>query len=505
MLCLKRDASTWVGVVLSFAEGNSMTMADEKWSLMRKINNFSLLRMLSVGKDWHLRHCLKFLTQEEKKEFDGIAKRYLMDELHRLERSLDDCMKSLSSLFLGDSGGNLMDLHLRSQRALRDHKHRDHVNHMLGTWLLTAYLIQMDLEVLTLTRNDKYFRQRLLREGIASARTEKHPRFYPAEDTLLLYPPGEIFAKAFDYGDTNKGKYYYADTFYFLFLFHDIGYLLELVDKVAPDLREEIKQALDDLKVSEYQKYDALRRDHLKTFLSFPYSERSSRLQSLVDVADHEFSASGNHGVASSLILYRNFEHQLLNKRTENETRFVQEVGQDEQIRYKREFLYDCLAAICLHDLAFEERISIQDSLHYFLLKFSDAVCDWSRGYVGRKTFYPLELIDEILVGFRPEEKGGEKRLRVNIVFDFSNLEALVSEDVGEPDYEVNDFKKKVDDLNQLDYEITIPKKGKHQWFFFEMILIDRNGERHKIDNNEGNTVKYTKIECPLFSFDKMS
>lgn len=479
-----------------------MTISSEKWSLIRKINNFSLLRMISIGQDWHLRHSLKFLTDKEKEKFDRIAKRYISDELHRLEHSLNDCLKSFSKLLLGDSGEKLMDLHLRTQRALRDYAHRDHVNHMLGVWLLTTYLIQMDLDVLTLTRNDKYFRQCLLSKGIPSIRTEKGSKFYPTEDTLLLYPDGEIFAKAFDYTDENKGKYYYADTFYFLFLFHDIGYLLELINNVSPYLQEEIKKTVNDFKISEYEKYNNLLKDALKTILSFPFSKRSSELQSLADIAENEFKTNKNHGVVSSLILYRNLENFLLNKPTENETRFIQEVGQDEQRKYKKDFLYDCLGAICLHDLTFDKQISIQDSLHYFLLKFSDAVCDWSRYYKGKKTFYPIQLIDEILLGFRPEKIENKKCVRVNIVFDFSNLEALVSEDIGEPNYEVKDFKKKIKELNQLDYTIAIEEKGNsksYQWFFFEMILIDRNGERHKIDN-EGNKVNYSKIECPLFS-----
>ena len=83
-------------------------ISNEKWSLIRKINNFSLLRMLSKGKDWHLRHCLKFLNEKEKKEFDNIAERYLSDELHRLEYSLDDCLKRFFKLFLGASGERLM-------------------------------------------------------------------------------------------------------------------------------------------------------------------------------------------------------------------------------------------------------------------------------------------------------------------------------------------------------------------------------------------------------------
>jgi hypothetical protein len=458
--------------------------------------------MLSIGKDWHLRHCLKFLNEQEKKEFDHIAKRYLSDELNRLEHSLDDCLKRFSKLFLEASGEKLMDLHLRTQRALRDYSHRDHVNHMLGVWLLTTYLIQIDLDTLTLTRNIN-FKQRLIKENIPQTKMNQSVKFYPTEDTLMRYPDGEIFTKAFDPLDENKGKYYYADTFYFLFLFHDIGYLFEL-NKTEHFLKEEIDEVLlEEFNLLEYQKNDQLLRDTLKNILSFPFSSNSKRSQefeSLTNTAFKEFKEKQNHGVASSLILYRNFKNILLNKHTRDEDLFSQEAGPIKQKKYKKDFIHDCLGAICLHDLNFNQRISIQDSLHYFLLKFSDAICDWSRYYQGRKTFYPVQLIDEILLGFRPEERNNEKCVRINVVFDFSNLEALISEDIGEQNYEIEDFEKKTKELNQLDY--TIKKNDcsePYQWLFFEMILIDRNGERHKIDNEE-NEVKYSKIECPLFS-----
>lgn len=469
---------------------------------MRKINNFSLLRMLSIGKDWHLRHCLKFLNDQEKKEFDHIAKQYLSDELNRVEHSLDDCLKRFSKLFLKASGEKLMDLHLRTQRALRDYSHRDHVNHMLGVWLLTTYLIQIDLDTLTLTRNNN-FKQRLIKENIPQTKMNQSVKFYPTEDTLMRYPDGEIFTKAFDPLDENKGKYYYADTFYFLFLFHDIGYLFEL-NKTEHFLKEEIDEVLlEEFNLLEYQKNDQLLRDTLKNILSFPFSSNSKRSQefeSLTNTAFKEFKEKQNHGVASSLILYRNLKNILLNKSTCDEDLFSQEAGPIKQKKYKKDFIHDCLGAICLHDLNFNQRISIQDSLHYFLLKFSDAICDWSRYYQGRKTFYPVQLIDEILLGFRPEERNNEKCVRINVVFDFSNLEALISEDIGEQNCEIEDFEKKTKELNQLDY--TIKKNDcsePYQWLFFEMILIDRNGERHKIDNEE-NEVKYSKIECPLFS-----
>jgi hypothetical protein len=80
-------------------------------------------------------------------------------------------------------------------------------------------------------------------------------------------------------------------------------------------------------------------------------------------------------------------------------------------------------------------------------------------------------------------------------------LGALISEDIGEQNYEIDDFKKKTEELNQLDYTVKKDECSgtSYQWLFFEMILIDRNGERHKIDN-AGNKVKHCKIECPLFS-----
>lgn len=480
-----------------------MSTFNEKWAVIRKINNFSLLRMISVGKDWHLRHSLKFLNQEQETEFDNISKRYLSDELHRLEYSLDDCLKRYSRLFLGDPAERLMDLHIRTQRSLRDYSHRDHVNHMLSVWLLTAYLLQIDLDVLTLTRNVKYLQKRLFDDDIPTTKKSRHPKWYPAEETLKYYPDGEIFAKAFDPSDDYRGKYFYADTFYFLFLFHDIGYLYEFIEKVDPSLREEIERTLlDNFSLSEYTTNEKLLKSTLEKILCFPFSKRKDKFEPLVDLALKQFNDNKNHGVVSSLILYRDFRNDLFVKPTRGEKDYIEEVTQKEQEEDKNDYINDCLGAICLHDLEFNEdlRIRIQDSLYYFLLKLSDTLCDWSRYFQGRKTYYPIQLIDEILFGFCPEKRDGKECVRLNIIFDFSNLDALISEDIGEHDYEIKDFKKKQKELNHLDYMVEKnDTSDPYQWLFFEIILIDRNGERHML-TNEGNKVEYSKIECPLFS-----
>ena len=479
-----------------------MKTFEEKWSLIRKINNFSLLRMISVGKDWHLRHSLKFLNQEQETEFDNISKRYLWDELHRLEYSLDDCLKRYSKLFLGESAQKLMDLHIRCQRSLRDYSHRDHVNHMLSVWLLSIYLMQIDLDVLTITRNVKHFRKRLLDCDIPFKKKDIPQKWYPAEETLLQYPDGEIFAKAFDPLDNNRGKYFYADTFNFLFLFHDIGYLYQLIELSDPLLKKEIEETLlNHFFLSEYMNSVHL-KSILKKILSFPFSNNSAKFNPLIDLAVNQFKNEKNHGIVSSLILYRNFKNLLFFKQTSNEKELIEEIGADDQKDYKNKFIIDCLGAICLHDLKFDGniRIGIQDSLYYFLLKFSDTICDWSRYFKGRKTYYPIQLIDEILLGYRPEEINGKKCVRLNIIFDFSNLDALISEDIGERDYEVTDFRKKREELNQLDFTtLDSDVSESYQWFFFEIILIDRYGERHKL-SNEGNKVSYIPIESPLFS-----
>jgi len=482
-----------------------MTALEEKWSVIRKINNFSLLRMISKGLDWHLRHCLKFLNENEQKEFDEIAGRYLEDELHRKEHSLDDCLNSFAKLFLLPKGAKLMDLHIRAQRFLRDADHRDHVNHMLGVFLLTAYLIQVDLDTLTLTRNIEYFKKRVQAKKIPERPTLPGKKWYPPEDTMDYYPKGEIFAKAFDPLNKIRGKFFYADTFYFLFLFHDIGYLYELKEKLEKTLSDEVERTiLKDFHLSDYIKHPNLLEERLKKILSFPFAKRSpsrlSKLEPLVGIASKEFKKNKNHGVASSLVLYSNFESHLMNKATMREDLLIQESeNKEKQEEYKKAFIFDCLGAICLHDLKFTQRIGIQDSFHYFLLKLSDTICDWSRHYKGRRTFYCVQLIDEILVGFRPEKKNGKECVRLNVIFDFSNLEALVSSDVAEHGFEIKEFKAKAKELNQLDYKIQKNDGSlSGQWLFFEMILIDRNGERHKI-SNERNQAKYTKIECPLF------
>ena len=110
-------------------------------------------------------------------------------------------------------------------------------------------------------------------------------------------------------------------------------------------------------------------------------------------------------------------------------------------------------------------------------------------------------MIDEIILGFGRQK--GNNSVNINIVFDLSNTEALISENIVID--EVKDFRKKAEELGHLDYKVKI-KKGsnvkKYQWLFFEMILLDRNGERYKIDNRN-NKIRCRKVECPLFSVKK--
>ena len=97
----------------------------------------------------------------------------------------------------------------------------------------------------------------------------------------------------------------------------------------------------------------------------------------------------------------------------------------------------------------------------------------------------------------------------VNIIFDFSNNERLLADEIGLKDksknsyprkenYEFEEFVKKREELQSLDYLLEIDGK-KYQWFFFNLILIDRYGERFLIENSKKN-VDLWWIIPPLFS-----
>ncbi|GAH60675.1 unnamed protein product, partial [marine sediment metagenome] len=155
-------------------------------------------------------------------------------------------------------------------------------------------------------------------------------------------------------------------------------------------------------------------------------------------------------------------------------------------------------------------------SPHYFLLKFADVISDWGRTYKGKVSLYDFSILDHILFGFNPIEcttPGGkkfeedERGLLVNIVFDFSNNERLLTGEIGKDEsenshprktnYEFEEFVKKRAELQSLDYLLEIEGK-EYQWFFFNLVLIDRYGERFLIENSKNN-VDLWWITPPLF------
>lgn len=221
-----------------------------------------------------------------------------------------------------------------------------------------------------------------------------------------------------------------------------------------------------------------------------------------------------NHGIVSSLILYDKFLNIFKNAQ-------VAERIPSDLIKYKEDALKDELGAICLHDLnLYENKITLRltDSPHYFLLKFADVISDWGRTYKGKVSLYDFSILDHILFGFNPTEctkPNGEKfeedtrGILVNIIFDFSNNERLLADEIGLKDksknsyprkenYEFEEFVKKREELQSLDYFLEIDGK-KYQWFFFNLILIDRYGERFLIENSKNN-VDLWWIIPPLFS-----
>nr|QNO56070.1 hypothetical protein GIJIEOGM_00011 [Methanosarcinales archaeon ANME-1 ERB7] len=221
-----------------------------------------------------------------------------------------------------------------------------------------------------------------------------------------------------------------------------------------------------------------------------------------------------NHGIVSSLILYDKFLNIFKNVQ-------VAERIPSDVIKYKEDALKDELGAICLHDLNLYEngiRLRLTDSPHYFLLKFADVISDWGRTYKGKVSLYDFSILDHILFGFNPTEctkpngeefKEDKRGILVNIIFDFSNNERLLADEIGLKDksknsyprkgnYEFEEFVKKGEELQSLDYLLEIEGK-EYQWFFFNLILIDRYGERFLIENSKNN-VDLWWIIPPLFS-----
>jgi len=276
------------------------------------------------------------------------------------------------------------------------------------------------------------------------------------------------------------------------------------------DLREIVREKLS-IKINDEEIKRAL--DYIPP--SFDKSEEEEKQKGKIKKVVRTILTSKikNHGIVSSLILYDKFLNIFKNVQ-------VAERIPSDLIKYKEDALKDELGAICLHDLNLPEkdRLRLTDSPHYFLLKFADVISDWGRTYKGKVSLYDFSILDHILFGFNPTEctkPNGEKfeedtrGILVNIIFDFSNNERLLADEIGLKDksknsyprkenYEFKEFVKKREELQSLDYLLEI--KGKeYQWFFFNLILIDRYGERFLIENSKNN-VNLWWIIPPLFS-----
>ena len=247
---------------------------------------------------------------------------------------------------------------------------------------------------------------------------------------------------------------------------------------------------------------------------SFDESDENQKDKLIKVVSKILTSKIKNHGIVSSLILYDKFLNIFKNAQ-------VAERIPSDLIKYKEDALKDELGAICLHDLNLYEKgnsLRLTDSPHYFLLKFADVISDWGRTYKGKVSLYDFSILDHILFGFNPTEcttpnggKFGEdtRGILVNIIFDFSNNERLLADEIGlkgknknsyprKENYEFEEFVKKREELQSLDYLLEIDGQ-KYQWFFFNLILIDRYGERFLIENSKKN-VDLWWIIPPLFS-----
>lgn len=474
-----------------------MTM-NREWSLLRVINNTTLLNALIYGEDWHLRHFYRVLSDKEKDEFESLMKDYLkvIPSQPFNEEALDGYMKRLTRLFGGDRGEKWMELHIDVQRACRDNKHRDHIHHLLGVFLLSGFVLQADVDVLTLTRSRRDF-YRKIRHLVSKGPPEK---YYPGYEERNRYPLGEIFAWALNptkdkfnwiWDQEMSNKHYYLDAWYWLFLFHDCGYVFELYERLDRDFKNRIDNMVNSspaLKSSI-----ANRNDFINTVISFPFSERKEQLRQAFSSRVEEALKDNDHGVYSALILYGDFYTSLITRHIGWEE-FAYADGHS-----KEDYVRDALCAICLHNIRIKDhRLSVQDSPYYFLLRFVDVISDWSRIFEGRFHYYPVQLLDKVLMGFCPIDLPDDYRgIKWNIVFDFSNSPCLLEEHVGSKDYEIKDFKDKCDELEMLDYTVEINGK-RYQWFRFEIVLIDRYGHRFLI-SNENNTVTFDEMKAPLF------
>ncbi len=456
-----------------------------KWSLIRKINNYTLLRM--IQNDYHLKGFFKYFTSEkEKDEFNVITNDYLNTEGSTKEEILDSPLKKYSKLFLGPKDEkDLMKLHINVQRDLRHDEHRCHSTHVLSVFLLSLYLLETDIDVLTIARSAPHF-------------TEKpKKKFYPDPTDRLKYPDGELFPENVQRQD----KYYYLDPFLWLFLYHDWGYCIQLKKNIkSKPVQQKVSQSYDKRFNMHFYGHKKFRIDALKEIISFPFSNSTTiNKAALIDLANLKFKQEHNHGVVSSLLLYHNFLDKLIDQPIQDEGFLGYK--DEEKRESKRKYVLDILNAICLHDLDTRKisRIKAQDSIYYFLLKFTDCISDWSRWFQTKFSRVPAKLLDDILIGFKPVRlKNGNRGIKVNVVFDFSNISYLLTDEIAEEGYELEQFKKKREELECLDYTFTPENGDTYQWFFFELLLIDRHGERWLI-NNDNNKINFREIKSPLF------
>lgn len=520
------------------------------FSTIKKIDNSSILEMMKY--DVHLLDTPRICPTALKSRFNEIITRYITAEKQRKEQEMENCLSQLSNLFLGSTrnddskGYELMDLHLKVQRFLRNPVYRSHAVHLLGVCLFSNLLMETDIDLLTLGRTEKYFYPALKHFRVPKGRygqNESEHNYYPRGDRSKMhrgfYPAGELFAvKLRNYLKEKKqhalkdAVCYFFDPFIWLNLYHDWGYIYELEESYSnkifkkgklPDGIEPIIEGLDDRKnkinfdLDYYSKNITNLKKALEKILVLPIcadSSKNRKVKELRKLSKRMLYKEKNHGVVSSLILYDKFLKKF-------ECAKVAKAVPHHLKKYKRDFLIDELGAICLHDLDLYEkagvRLRLTDSPHYFLLKFADVVSDWGRIYKGKKSLFDFPTLEHILFGFNPVEcttpngdryEAGGYGILVNIIFDFSNNKRLLAGEIGarskgkdryprrdNPEFE--QFVKKSAELQCLDYLVGTEGE-EHQWFFFNLVLIDRYGERFLIENSK-NSVDLWWVVPPLF------
>lgn len=526
------------------------------FSTMRKIDNSSVLEMMKY--DAHLLDTPRIFPTHLKTRFDELIARYISAEKRGIEEEIDYCLIQISNLLLGSTSNEdvrdygFMNLHLAVQRYLRNPIYRSHTVHLLGVCLLSNLLLEADIDLLTLGRTKGHFFPALRVLNIpkpARVQDESKPTYYPgdvgSEMDRGVYPAGELFAvKLRMYLEANKRKglrdavCHFFDPFVWINLYHDWGYIYELEDSyseqiykngkpppVVAEIMKEINTKKNNVEEKSHfslEKYLAGKnsepKNTLRYILSLPlcFDESKEELKDrLVEIAMANLTRNHkDHGVVSSLILHDGFLNVFKGMK-------VSEYTPLDLMRYKVDFLKDELGAICLHNLDLREkgiRLRLTDSPHYFLLKFADAVSDWGRTYKGKISLYEFSVLEHIYFGFDPARctKAGsderyqedERGILVNIVFDLSNNERLLTGEVGSESensksypkrghFEFQEFVEKGKELRSLDYSLKVCGQ-EYQWFFFNLVLIDRYGERFLLENTR-NDVDLWWIIPPLF------